>query len=489
MTQTPVTQTFQDLIPSTAIREALEKLNFKIPTPVQAATIPAAITGKDLIVQAKTGSGKTLAFVLPLLQQLEVTSDVRTTVGIIITPTRELATQICEVIKSISQIVPSCLIGGGSMREQEDTIRADPRIVVGTPGRIQDFLQKRILNLSNCQYFVLDEADEMLSMDFVEEIREILSRLPRIRQGIFISATISPRVAMLASTFLSDPSQIVIETPGEELPSIEHLYHEVGGGVTDKIAALTDAIETMQPRSAIIFCNTKSDTELVEVSLRRRGFDARRINSTLTQKQRDYIMGKIRAGELRFLVGTDIAARGIDIEQLDLVVNYAISEQPEVYLHRTGRTGRAGRSGRALSLVGPQDFGAFMALKRATSVELKKIPLPTDEEVVNARLVHFEELLGQAGVVPQKRDLMLSKRLLEIRGGGTAPTEEITTMVGTLCRFMAEHVLKPEAVSLEEEMARSSDAPMQRNDDGYGRTAGGRGARYSGRSDRGPRRR
>jgi ATP-dependent RNA helicase DeaD len=375
-------KSFRDLLFHESLLSALDKLGLVTPTPVQEETIPRALAGKDLIVQAKTGSGKTFAFALPLLSHLEsLASDgggKGDTFGLIVTPTRELANQISEVITLLStNYRPACLIGGESFQKQLRALEEDHRIVVGTPGRILDLIQQRRVFLNKCQYFVLDEADEMLSMGFLEDVRNILSKLPKERQGLFVSATISPYVESLANSFLKNPERIVISTPTEELPSIEHIYFEVGMGVAAKTSGLCHALQSFNPRSAIVFCNTKSDTELVEVILKRRGFQAEKINSDLPQKQRDKIMDKVRSGELKILIGTDIAARGIDLDQVDLVVNYAIHEQSELYVHRTGRTGRAGRAGTAISLVGPQDFSAFYNLRKAIpNIEFKKLDIP-----------------------------------------------------------------------------------------------------------------
>jgi ATP-dependent RNA helicase DeaD len=486
--QTTPRITFRDIVPSPTLLAAIEGLGFTEPTPVQAKTIPAALAGSDLIVQAKTGSGKTLAFAAPLLMRLEHLEDQASTAGLIITPTRELAVQICEVITSISSVKPACLIGGVPSNQQIRALEEDRRIIVGTPGRIDDFIRQRLIPLTECRYFVLDEADEMLSMDFVEEVRGILAKLPRQRQGLFISATISNRVESLALSFLAEPKRIIIETPAEEMPSIEHNYYELPGELTAKVTALADLLETSQPRSAIIFCNTKSDTELVEVFLRRRGFDARRINSDLSQKQRDYIMAKIRAGELRFLIGTDIAARGIDIEQIDLVVNYTLPDQPEVYVHRTGRTGRAGRSGRAVSLIAPADFGSFMNLKRHVNVPLVKVPLPTEDEVTAARLRHFRELIGGANITASERDYSLAAGLLREAGVSIEPTSEAARLMATMDRFTLENMLKPNIRSLEEEIlgVAQGEGPVEREEPRRRSRSGdsGRGGRRDGR-DRG----
>jgi len=371
--------TFSDILFHPFLIEALTKVGLVYPTPVQEKVIPLALSGRDVIAQAKTGSGKTFAFVLPLLSHLESLREtgVDHTFGLIITPTRELANQITDVIAKLSKdYSPACLIGGESQRAQVEALLRDNRIIVGTPGRILDFIRQREIRLEKCQYFVLDEADEMLSMGFIDDVRSILSKLPAERQGLFISATIDTYVESLANSFLKNPERVVISTPKEELPTIEHYIVEVGMGVSMKTAGLCEALTRFNPRSAIVFCNTKSDTELVEVILKRRGFDAEKINSDLNQKQRDKIIDQLRSGDLKILIGTDIAARGLDIDHVDLVVNYAIHDQAELYVHRTGRTGRAGRSGTAVSLVGPQDFSAFHNLKKMLKqVEFKKLEL------------------------------------------------------------------------------------------------------------------
>jgi ATP-dependent RNA helicase DeaD len=371
---------FTDIIGDSDLIAALTALHINQPTPVQAAAIPVAMRGKDIVVQAQTGSGKTLAFVLPLVSRLRNEPRNRGTLALIITPTRELALQVKTVVDSLTkEISPALIIGGINSRAQEKQLRDDPRIVVGTPGRLLDFLRQRILNLRNCKAFVLDEADEMLSMGFLEEVRSILSKLPRERQGMFYSATITPRVSSLASSFLVNPTSVLVEVNESEAPKIDHLYCKVDAGVTSKANALCKLFTKEGARSAIVFCNTKSDTELLEVFLRRRGFNARRINSDLSQKERDTLIANLKSGELQFLIATDVAARGIDIKQLELVVNYTLHDQPEVYVHRTGRTGRAGASGKAVSLIGPPDLLPFHALKKQLGIDVVEIVLPKED--------------------------------------------------------------------------------------------------------------
>lgn len=349
------------------------------PTPVQARAIPSILEGGDHVIEAQTGSGKTLAFVLPVLAKLLDSARHNGNFALIITPTRELAIQVTSIVaKLIGHIHPACIIGGEKQESQVRQLRKDCRIIVGTPGRILDLIGQREIVLRKCKMFVLDEADEMLSMGFIDEVRKILAKLPKERQGLFFSATITPRVLSLASSFLVTPKRIEITRQVEATPLIDHVFCRVDGSLTAKAEALATYLKKSDPRSAIVFCNTKSDTELVEILLRRRGFDPKRLNSDLSQKERDRTMSSFRSGDLRILVATDVAARGIDVSDVELVVNYSLHETPETYVHRTGRTGRAGKSGTALSLVGPQDFTVFHSLSRKLPCSLSEIAIPSE---------------------------------------------------------------------------------------------------------------
>lgn len=371
---------FSAILSDSQLIQALNTLEIKDATDVQALSIPKILEGKDLIVEAQTGSGKTLAFVLPLILQVRGRPKSRGAQALIITPTRELATQVKKVIESIApDIKAACIIGGASSRAQEKQLRQDQRIVVGTPGRISDLVQRHALDLRNCHAFVLDEADEMLSMGFVDEVRDILKRLPKERQGLFFSATISPRVQSLAGSFLKKPETITIERCKESVAKIEHLYFKVDGGVTSKASFICKLFEIEKPQSAIIFCNTKSDTELVEAYLRRRNFNARRINSDLSQRERDTVLGELRDGTIKYLIATDVAARGIDIKELELVINYSLHKEHDVYVHRTGRTGRAGASGKAISILGPGDMPTFYGLIKHAKIEMTEMELPKEQ--------------------------------------------------------------------------------------------------------------
>ncbi len=366
--------TFSSIIDDQEILSSLNKKGIEFASKVQAAAIPDVINGRDLVVQAQTGSGKTLAFAIPLIMKLRKDPKHGPVSALVVTPTRELATQVCDVVKELApDLGVLSVIGGSNINTQIKTLRnSKPPIVVGTPGRLLDLMEQKELDLRQCRFLVLDEADEMLSMGFLEEVTKIINRIPRNKQGMFFSATVTPRVLNLARSFLKDFSFVEIESSSENTPEIEHSYFNCDGGAADKATLLCSIIEQYNPANAIVFCNTKSDTELVEVFLARRGIDAKRLNSDLPQKQRDAIMRDFKGGKLRFLVATDLAARGIDVSGMDMVINYSIPEQPEVYVHRSGRTGRAGRSGRSICLVGPQDFFAFHTLGKNTSLDFDR---------------------------------------------------------------------------------------------------------------------
>ncbi|MCB0311059.1 MAG: DEAD/DEAH box helicase, partial [Bdellovibrionales bacterium] len=386
------------------------------------------------------------------------------TFALVATPTRELANQICSVFKSVApQVTPALLIGGMPYQQQQKSLLQDCRVIVGTPGRLLDFIDRGKINLEHCKFFVLDEADEMFSMGFYQDVEHLLSEIPEGAQGLFVSATVTPRVEMLARKFLRDPQHISAKELDVEPPKIEHFSCAVGGSITDKPNALCDLFEFLSPSSAIVFCNTKSETELVEKFLRRRGFDARRINSDLNQRQRNRIMQKLQNAELRFLVATDIAARGIDVEQIELVVNFGVPETRESYLHRTGRTGRAGRAGKAVTLVSPGDFMPFRALKNDSEIEFAELNLPGPDTLASARLSSLIEKLGTLSADARERYEALADYAISLdkdpqRGKHTDKLSEFSLrqLLAQLSHFAVEHFVKLDAVALEDELSRES---------------------------------
>jgi len=390
-----------------------------------------------------------------------------------------LTEQVAEVVSLISSdCEPACIIGGVDPAKQEKALARDARVVVGTPGRVLDFLNQGKIRLSKCRFFALDEADEMLSMGFLEDVSKILSKLPKERQGLLVSATITPRVEMLSDRFLRKAKRIEIDVDEDLIPEVDHLYCETGADLMAKPKLLCDLIEARKPTSAIIFCNTKSDTALVETYLRKRGFDARRLNSDLSQGKRQKVMKLIKDKELRFLVATDIAARVIDIEEIEYVFNFAIHEQYETYVHRTGRTGRAGKKGCAISLISPRDFGHFHHIGKMVDLDFQQIEPPAEEEVLAGRLENLKSLLSAKGDKVDERDQKLARLLLEDAGADLSKVEPGAFKgLAALCSEFLRSQLTEEAESIDDELERSESPRKSRSNSESGRDEGDRGNR------------
>jgi len=363
------------------IQAGLRDLGWKEPMPVQARVLPLMRTGVDLIVQARTGSGKTGAFGIPIISAVE--TDKATTQALVMCPTRELANQVAgEVIAMGRHRGVRCLpiYGGVGYAAQLEGLKAGAHVVVGTPGRILDHLGAGRLRFDDVRVLVLDEADELLSLGFWPDMREIHSYLPRDRQSCLFSATIPEKVRSLARVFLHEP-EFVSLSEGQLAPrEIEHFF--VVTTAQDKEANLIRLLESEDPESAIIFCNTKDDVRFVTAVLQRRGFDADQISGDLAQAAREVAMQRIKKGEIKILVATDVAARGIDISQLTHVISYSTPDSPEVYVHRTGRTGRAGKAGIAISLVSGLDIGNFRYMQHVNKIEVLERKLPSEADVL-----------------------------------------------------------------------------------------------------------
>jgi ATP-dependent RNA helicase DeaD len=366
------------------VQRAIRDLGWHRPTPVQTRVLPLMQAGHDLIVQAHTGSGKTGAFGIPIVTEIDPEQAICQ--ALVMAPTRELANQVSGEITALGRhrgvrCVP--IYGGVGYAQQLEAIDAGVQVVVGTPGRILDHLGSGRLKFDGVRIVVFDEADELLSLGFWPDMREIRKYLPDERQSCLFSATIPERVRSLSRVFLRDP-KFVSPSEGQLAPQeIEHFF--IVTTAQDKEANLVRVIEYEDPESAIVFCNTKADVRYVTSFLQRRGFDADQISGDLSQAAREEAMAKIKAGKLRFLVATDVAARGIDISHLSCVIGFSAPESPEVYVHRTGRTGRAGKAGLAISLVSGLDIGNFRNLQRVNQIEIAERKVPTDAEIL-ARL-------------------------------------------------------------------------------------------------------
>ncbi len=405
--------TFDSLPLSEPVRHALDDIAYIHPTPVQRAVFEPAMKGKDLVVQARTGTGKTAAFGLPLVDGL-VKPDLKQAQALVLCPTRELALQITREVDALAKyqkVQVVAVYGGAPMGRQIQQIREGAQIVIGTPGRVLDHLSRGTLDPERVRSFVLDESDEMLSMGFLPQITEIWSLLPKGHQTLLFSATLPPDVQRIAETRLKQPEFITLS--GDQIGALE-IDHFVYLSHGDKLKNLLQILEIENPESAIIFCNTRDETKKVAAALKQEGFSADWLNADLAQNEREKVMASTRDGKLRYLVATDVAARGIDISHLTHVINHDFPESAEAYVHRTGRTGRAGRTGVALSLIAPGDIGRLYMLRLTYKIFPIERSLPTAREVKSREETDVVNLFVQAFAErkPHPDDLALARRLL-----------------------------------------------------------------------------
>ncbi len=392
--------TWDDLGISSDLRARIDAAGWAAPTEVQAACFPPIAEGRDVLVESHTGSGKTGAFLLPWIdRRLRREDPAKTGVQFLaLTPTRELAKQVCDELERLAPngaVRAIAIYGGTAMQPQFDALRAGVHAVVGTPGRILDHIRRRSLDLSRVNMVVLDEADEMLSMGFLEDIRSILDACNRDRQTTLFSATIPRDIERICKRYMRNFVPIRLRGDSASAAEIEHVYYGVSGSM--KPRDLLDVIELEEPRSAIVFCNTREQTNFVASFLVREGYPAEPLSSDLSQRARERVMRRMREGKVRFLVATDVAARGIDISHVSHVINYAFPENPESYVHRTGRTGRAGRAGRAISLIAPQDLANLYQLRLVyPSIRIDERSLPPEEVLAEQRKQVKLDRLSQA---------------------------------------------------------------------------------------------
>ena len=359
---------------------SLDAKGYKAPTECQQETLPRALTGKDLVVQSRTGTGKTAAFGIPIVERTDLASDA--VQAVVLTPTRELAIQVAQEVSEIGRgrgVKVETIYGGDSMDRQVEGIRAGAHVIVGTPGRVLDHLRRRTLRLDAVKTLVLDEADRMLDMGFAVEMGQIMEYVPAERQTLLFSATIPLGIRGLIYHYLSDPEWVLLSEDQIYVKEVEHLYC-----LTPKLhkeATLYKLLEYDNPATSMIFCNTREETRQVYTFLMGKGLPCAMLSSDLPQKKRERVMARFRAGEIRHMVTTDVASRGIDIEDLSHVFIFSTPDSPEQYIHRAGRTGRVGKSGRAISLVSAHDLMNFNRLVKRYHVEVGELSVPSDAEV------------------------------------------------------------------------------------------------------------
>jgi ATP-dependent RNA helicase DeaD len=390
----PPPLSFADLNLPATLLAALDRVGYESPSPIQAEAIPPLLEGRDLLGHAPTGTGKTAAFALPLLARLEIR---QTHVQVLtLTPTRELAIQVAEAFRQYAsgikdfRVLP--IYGGQDYAGQIRQLKRGVHVVVGTPGRIMDHMRNGRLKLERLQALVLDEADEMLRMGFVEEVEWILEQTPERRQMALFSATMPKAVERIARRHLHDPHQISIKAKTATAETVRQRYWMVSG--LHKIDALTRILEVEPFEAMLVFVRTKTATSEVADRLEARGYAAAALNGDMVQKQREKMIERLKAGTLDILVATDVAARGLDVDRISHVVNYDIPYDPEAYIHRIGRTGRAGRQGDAILFVAPRERRMMTTIERATRQKIDLLELPTTEMVNNRRIAAFKQKIS-----------------------------------------------------------------------------------------------
>lgn len=383
-------------------------LGFTEPTPIQQAALPLLLQGRDMIGQAQTGTGKTAAFGLPLLQRIvPAQAEVQ---ALVLTPTRELAIQVAEALSSYGTRLGTSVLavyGGQSYQQQFRNLRRGVQVIVGTPGRLLDLINQGYVTLNSVQTVVLDEADEMLSMGFIEDIELILGHVPTSRQTMLFSATISKRVQELSARYLQQPETVSITPKQLTGATISQRYYLVNQ--YDKVAALTRLLEMEDVDSALIFVRTRLATGELANQLTTRGFPAEPLNGDLSQDARIQVLTRYRNGQIKILVATDVAARGLDIDDISHVFNFDLPEDPEIYVHRVGRTGRAGRQGTAISLLTPKDRWMLRRIEQYTHFKLNRSELPTIQQIENHRqalLMEQLEMWIRRGRCRQEREIV-----------------------------------------------------------------------------------
>jgi ATP-dependent RNA helicase DeaD len=391
MTDTPLT--FADLNLSDALLETVREIGYESPSPIQAASIPHLLAGRDLLGQAQTGTGKTAAFALPILNRIDVSK--RVPQALVLAPTRELAIQVAEAFQTYARhmegfhILP--VYGGQGMGQQLRQLARGVHVIVGTPGRVMDHLRRETLNLDHLQTLVLDEADEMLRMGFIEDVEWILEHTPDTRQTALFSATMPPVIKKIASRHLNEPAEIKIQSKTSTVESINQQFWLVSG--LQKLEALTRILDADDIDAMIIFVRTKTETVELAEKLEARGYEAAALNGDMTQVLREKVIDRLKKGSLDIVIATDVAARGLDVERITHVVNYDIPYDTETYVHRIGRTGRAGRKGTAILFVAPRERRMLRAIEQATRSPIQQMRLPTLRDIADKRTEQFKAQL------------------------------------------------------------------------------------------------
>lgn len=402
--------TFDSLSLSSTVMQAINDVGYETPSPIQAQMIPHMMAERDVIGQAQTGTGKTAAFALPILSKIN--TKIKTPHVLVLAPTRELAIQVAEAFQSYAKHIPGFhvlpIYGGQEYGSQLRQLKRGPQVIVGTPGRIMDHMRKGSLKLDTLSVLVLDEADEMLRMGFIDDVEWILDQTPENRQIALFSATMPREIHRIAKRYLNDPVEVTIKDKTATAETIHQRYWMVSG--THKLDAITRILEVESYDGIIIFVRTKTATTELAEKLQARGYSAAAINGDMAQSAREQTIGKLKRGRIDILIATDVAARGLDVERISHVINYDIPYDTESYIHRIGRTGRAGRAGNAILFVAPRERRMFYAIEKATKKKIERMELPSAKVLNDKRIDKFRQQISD---VLAEDDLGLFKEILE----------------------------------------------------------------------------
>ncbi len=443
------------------VMAVLADVGYESPSPIQAQTIPPLLAGRDVLGQAQTGTGKTAAFALPILSRID--RHAGKPQALVLAPTRELAIQVAEAFQTYAAHIPGFQVlpiyGGQSYGPQLHALKRGVHVVVGTPGRVIDHLDKGTLDLSTLKYLVLDEADEMLRMGFVDDVEKVLSATPPQRQVALFSATMPAAIRKIAQRHLKDPVEVVIKSSASTTPHIHQRYWLVSG--MHKLDALTRILEAEPFDAMIIFTRTKQATDELAGKLQARGLAAAAINGDIAQAQRERVIQQLKDGKLDILVATDVAARGLDVDRISHVVNYDIPYDTESYVHRIGRTGRAGRSGEAILFVSPRERGMLRAIERTTRQAIEQMQLPSVEVVNDVRIAKFKQRISDTLALG---DLGLFQQLIEqYEHEHDVPALEIAAALARIAQGDQPLLLAPPAHDKHDAPPRER-TPRERND-------------------------
>ncbi|HAY33430.1 MAG TPA: DEAD/DEAH box helicase [Ignavibacteria bacterium] len=410
------TAKFEDLDLSVEIQKAVKDMGFEEATPIQTQSIPVIMQGRDVLGQAQTGTGKTASFAIPIIENIE--PDSKKIQAVVLCPTRELAIQVAEefseLLKYKKNIKVIPVYGGQSIDRQFKALKSGVQIIIATPGRLLDHIERGTINLSDVIYIVLDEADEMLDMGFRDDIESIIKSSAKERQTVFFSATIPPAIVQLSKKYLNDPVHIKVIHKELTVPKVKQYYLDIKS--VGKLEVLTRLVDIYDPELTLVFCNTKRMVDDLVSHLQARGYPAEGLHGDMKQMMRDRVMSKFRNRTLDILVATDVAARGIDVDEIDAVVNYDMPQDEEYYVHRIGRTARAGREGRAFTFVKGKDFRKLKDIEKYTKTPINKLNVPTEKDVEEVRTKVLQDEISNIIKTDKKlnlHDIVIQKLLSE----------------------------------------------------------------------------